>query len=192
MLFIALPPRSPPVLFRGKLWWKAVDRVPRPAIAHAHILGRIDRCRGANGPLAHFAPNRGLIQPTYLAHFLLGAAIDLRALTLLTLRTVRWNLRRQLLRHVQVHTTRATAAASSSSKVDRRACGIANGRSCTRALPAGYFRALPRGEILPLLRQLASGEAGSQFLTCRVCRPSVHRKSRACVHARIPSRARSS
>ena len=40
--------------------------------------------------------------------------------------------------------------------------------SCTGALPAGCFRALPRGEILPLLRQLASGEAGSQFLigTC--------------------------
>ena len=36
--------------------------------------------------------------------------------------------------------------------------------SCTGALPAGCFRALAIAEILPLLRQLASGEADSQFL----------------------------
>ena len=36
--------------------------------------------------------------------------------------------------------------------------------SCTGALPAGCFTPLARAEILPLLRQLASGEADSQFL----------------------------
>ena len=58
-------------------------------------------------------------------------------------------------------------APSKSAGVRAGLSATANTRdSCTRVLPAGCFRALPRGEILPLLRQLASGEAESQFLNC--------------------------
>ena len=45
--------------------------------------------------------------------------------------------------------------------------------SNTGALPAGCFRALARAEILPLLRQAASGEADSQFLTWNMTPPKM-------------------